>query len=55
MKALNLSTGQICATTELGKGMGIFEKLKAKNRAGVEKKKKKKKRREKCKGGTETE
>jgi len=44
MKALNLSTGQICATTDLGKGMGIFEKLKAKNRAGVEKKKKKKKR-----------
>jgi hypothetical protein len=50
MKALNLSTGQSFATTDLGKGMGMFEKLKAKDRAEVEKKKKG----EKCKGGKET-
>jgi hypothetical protein len=28
MKALNLSTGQSFKTTALGKGMGMFEKLK---------------------------
>ena len=55
MKALNLSTGQSFATTDRGKRMIMFEKLKAKDRAEVEKKKKKEKRREKCKGGKETE
>lgn len=51
MKTLNLSTGQSFATTDLGKGMGVCGKLKAKDRAEVEKKKKKKKKkgREKCK------
>ena len=44
MKALNLSTGQRFATTDLGKGMGMFEKLKVKDRAEVVKKEKKKKK-----------
>jgi len=39
MKALNLSTGQCFATTDLGNGMGMFEILKAKDRAEFEKKK----------------
>ena len=56
MKALNLSTGQSFATTDLGKGMGMFEILKAKDRAEFEKKKKKKKKKErKYKGGEKTE
>ena len=42
MKTLNLSTGESFATTDLGKGMGMFEKLKANNRAEVEKNKEKK-------------
>lgn len=44
MKALNLSTGQRFATTDLGKGMGMFEKLKVKDRTEVVKKEKKKKK-----------
>ena len=49
MKIFHLSTEQSFATTDLGKEMGIFETLKAKDRAEFEKKKKNKER--KFKGG----